>query len=62
MILAVWIGAGHFDPVLREVGDACAANLSSGNVLLRSFSVLILAECVRRQKHTRSLDNTHELH
>lgn len=43
MILAVWIGAGHFDPVMREGGDACAANLSSGNVLL--------------QKHTCSLDN-----
>lgn len=54
--LAVWTDAGHFDRVLRELGDACAANLSSENVLLRSFSALILAECVRRQKHTGMLD------
>lgn len=56
MILAVWTDAGHFDPLLRELGDTCAANLSSENVLLRSFSVLILAECVRRQKNTKLLD------
>ncbi len=45
--LASWIRAGHFDAGLQEIGDQCAANLQHPNILLRSFSVLILAEVVR---------------
>lgn len=51
--LANWIRAGHFDARLQELGDQCVANLQDPNVLLRSFSVLILAEVVRcNRKHS----------
>lgn len=51
--LANWVRAGHFNARLQEIGDHCAANLQDPNVLLRSFSVLILAEAVRwNRKHS----------
>lgn len=46
--LALWTRAGHFDAVLRELGDAAALGLSQESVLVRSFSALILGEAVRR--------------
>lgn len=46
--LAHWTRAGHFDSLLREVGDKVASNLSDNNVLVRSFNVLILGEVVQR--------------
>lgn len=46
--LAVWTRAGHFDAVLRELGDHAADGLNHENVLLRSFSALILGEAVER--------------
>lgn len=48
--LAHWIRAGYLDVALREVGDECATNLQSQNVLLRSFSALILGESLRRHR------------
>ncbi len=50
--LAEWLEKGHLDGVLRELGDECAMNLSSDNVRLRSFSALILAGAVSRQRKT----------
>lgn len=53
--LAEWLERGHLDGVLHELGDQCAVNLSSENVLLRSFSALILAEVVSRDAEVRQL-------
>jgi hypothetical protein len=47
-VLAVWTRAGHFDAVLRELGDRVASNLGDSSVLVRSFSALILGEVVKR--------------
>lgn len=51
--LAEWLEKGHLDGVLRDLGDQCAVNLRSENVLLRSFSALILAEIVSRDAEVR---------
>ncbi|MFB9993654.1 DUF2785 domain-containing protein [Deinococcus oregonensis] len=48
--LAHWIRVGYLDAALRDVGDECATNLQSQNVLLRSFSALILGESLRRYR------------
>lgn len=54
-ILANWLRAGHLDAALRDIGDRCAVNLSAPDVLSRSFSALILAEAVRRQRQVQVL-------
>ncbi|MGC4111074.1 MAG: DUF2785 domain-containing protein [Nocardioides sp.] len=54
-ILATWIGAGVYDDLLAGLGDGMAAGLTQGlgesgtdSVFRRSFSVLVLAECISR--------------
>jgi Protein of unknown function (DUF2785) len=54
-VLATWITRGVFDPLLAGLGDGMVAGLTVGlgesgtdSVFRRSFSALILAECVRR--------------
>ena len=46
--LAVWVGAGHFDTVLGELGEHTAKLLSAPDVLTRSFSAVILGETLNR--------------
>ncbi|BDP42464.1 hypothetical protein DAETH_24330 [Deinococcus aetherius] len=53
--LAHWTRAGHFDSVLRELGDATAFGLSHESVLVRSFSALVLGEAIRRDRLTSLL-------
>lgn len=48
--LAHWTRAGHFDTVLRELGDEAAYGLSNESVLVRSFSALVLSEAIRRDR------------
>jgi hypothetical protein len=54
-ILATWIGEGVYDDLLSGLGDGMAAGLTQGlgqsgtdSVFRRSFSALVLAECIRR--------------
>lgn len=54
-ILAAWIAAGVYDDLLAGLGDGMCAGLTQGlgekgtaSVFRRSFSVLVLAECVSR--------------
>jgi len=54
-ILAAWIGEGVYDDLLAGLGDGMAAGLTQGlgesgtdSVFRRSFSALVLAECVAR--------------
>jgi hypothetical protein len=54
-ILATWISAGVYDDLLAGLGDGMAAGLTQGlgesgtdSVFRRSFSVLVLAECIGR--------------
>lgn len=51
-ILAVWLERGHLDNVLTELGEACATALSHPEILRRSFSTLILTECLQRGRVT----------
>src|SRR4051794_79750 len=60
-ILATWIGEGVYDDLLAGLGDGMAAGLTQGlgesgtdSVFRRSFSALVLAECIAR-------DNEHTL-
>jgi hypothetical protein len=53
--LATWIGRGEFDDLLLGLGDGMATGLRSGlgesdtdSVFRRSFSALILGECIAR--------------
>jgi hypothetical protein len=53
--LATWVGRGVYDDLLRGLGDGMAAGLRVGlgergtdTVFRRSFSVLILGECIAR--------------
>lgn len=53
--LATWLGRGVYDDLLRGLGDGIAAGLSAGvgevgadSVFRRSYSVLVLTECVAR--------------
>lgn len=59
--LAAWIADGVYDELLEGLGDGMAAGLAVGlgeegtdTVFRRSFSVLVLAECIER-------DNTEHL-
>jgi hypothetical protein len=54
-ILATWISEGVYDDLLAGLGDGMAAGLTQGlgesdtdSVFRRSFSALVLAECVER--------------
>jgi hypothetical protein len=54
-ILAAWISEGVYDDLLAGLGDGMAAGLTQGlgeegtdSVFRRSFSALVLAECVER--------------
>jgi hypothetical protein len=54
-ILATWVSAGVYDDLLAGLGDGMAVGLTRGlgesgtdTVFRRSFSVLVLAECVAR--------------
>jgi hypothetical protein len=54
-ILATWISEGVYDDLLAGLGDGMTAGLTQGlgqsgtdSVFRRSFSVLVLAECVER--------------
>jgi hypothetical protein len=54
-ILATWIGEGVYDDLLAGLGDGMAAGLTQGlgetgtdSVFRRSFSALVLAECIVR--------------
>ncbi|SDO32040.1 Protein of unknown function [Nocardioides szechwanensis] len=53
--LATWVERGVYDDLLRGLGDGMAAGLRAGlgetgsdTVFRRSFSVLVLGECIRR--------------
>jgi hypothetical protein len=53
--LTTWIGRGVYDDLLAGLGDGMASGLSVGlgeregdDVFRRSFSVLVLAECILR--------------
>lgn len=53
--LATWVDRGVYDDLLRGLGDGMAAGLRVGlgetatdTVFRRSFSVLVLGECIRR--------------
>jgi hypothetical protein len=60
-ILATWVSGGVYDDLLAGLGDGMAAGLTQGlgdagtdSVFRRSFSALVLAECVERD-NTQSL-------
>lgn len=53
--LATWVGDGVYDELLQGLGDGMATGLGVGlgedgttSVFRRSFSVLVLAECIER--------------
>lgn len=55
--LCVWIGRGVYDDLLTGLGDGMATGLTVGlgergtdSVFRRSFSVLVLAECLERDR------------
>jgi hypothetical protein len=59
--LATWVARGVYDDLLPGLGDGMAAGLTSGlgerdtdSVFRRSFSALVLAECIARD-NTRPL-------
>jgi hypothetical protein len=60
--LATWIGRGVYDDLLAGLGDGMAAGLEVGlgetgsdSIFRRSFSALILGECVDRDNVVRAL-------
>ncbi len=63
--LATWIGRGVYDDLLAGLGDGMAAGLTQGlgetgtdSVFRRSFSALVLAECVARDNELSLLPQT----
>lgn len=59
-VLATWVSEGVYDDLLQGLGDGMAAGLMVGigergtdTVFRRSFSALILAECVSRDNEMR---------
>ena len=57
-VLTTWIERGVYDDLLAGLGDGMAAGLTVGlgeqgtdSVLRRSFSVLLLGECIDRDNH-----------
>ena len=64
-ILATWISEGVYDDLLAGLGDGMAAGLTQGlgesdtdSVFRRSFSALVLAECVARDNSESRLPAT----
>jgi Protein of unknown function (DUF2785) len=64
-ILATWIGEGVYDDLLAGLGDGMAAGLTQGlgesdtdSVFRRSFSALVLAECITRDNEQSLLPPT----
>ena len=64
-ILTAWIGEGVYDDLLAGLGDGMAAGLTQGlgeagtdSVFRRSFSALVLAECVARDNELSLLPQT----
>lgn len=60
--LATWVGRGVYDEVLGGLGDGIAVGLMNGlgrqggdTVFRRSYSALVLAECIDRDNHIRVL-------
>lgn len=51
-IPATWLAEGHLDASLVSIGDACAQALAHPDILRRSFSTLILTECLQRGRPT----------
>jgi len=63
--LATWIERGVYDELLTGLGDGMAAGLENGlgdrqddTVFRRSFSALLLAECVARDNEQRLLPDS----
>jgi hypothetical protein len=61
-VLARWVSDGVYDELLQGLGDGMAAGLAVGlgetgtdTVFRRSFSALVLAECVRRDNEAHVL-------
>jgi hypothetical protein len=61
-VLANWVSEGVYDDLLEGLGDGMAAGLRVGigerdtdTVFRRSFSALVLAECVQRDNRVRVL-------
>ena len=61
-ILATWISEGVYDDLLAGLGDGMAAGLTQGlgesgtdSVFRRSFSALVLAECIERDNSVSRL-------
>jgi hypothetical protein len=64
-ILSTWIGEGVYDDLLAGLGDGMAAGLTQGlgqsgtdSVFRRSFSALVLAECIHRDNERSLLPPT----
>jgi hypothetical protein len=64
-ILATWISEGVYDDLLAGLGDGMAAGLTQGlgesgtdSVFRRSFSALVLAECIARDNSESRLPAT----
>lgn len=62
--LASWVARGVYDDLLAGLGDGMAAGLEVGlgaecsdTVFRRSFSVLILGECIARDNQVRALSS-----
>lgn len=60
--LATWIGRGVYDDLLRGLGDGIATGLTAGlgesdtdSVFRRSYSALVLAECIDRDNRIERL-------
>lgn len=60
--LATWIGRGVYDDLLPGLGDGMAVGLAQGlgetgtdSVFIRSFSALVLAECIDRDSRAKLL-------
>ncbi|GEB12978.1 DUF2785 domain-containing protein [Pimelobacter simplex] len=67
--LATWIEHGVYDDLLAGLGDGMCAGLNTGlgerdtdTVFRRSFSVLLLAECIERDARIRRLPPSRVLH
>lgn len=66
--LATWIERGVYDDLLAGLGDGMAAGLEVGSgeqgtdtVFRRSFSALVLAECLARDNEAHLISSTHVL-
>lgn len=64
-VLATWIERGVYDDLLTGLGDGMAAGLEVGlghtespMIFRRSFSALVLAECIRRDNTAHLLPDT----